>query len=58
MYVELFSAVHSSMLAKFGGNNGSIPWFLIDCGLAAGRAIQQIFLNATVKGCSSTFARL
>jgi len=53
-YKEMWTAIQESLMREFG-NIGSIQYFLTDFELAAIQAIQNVFPEAVVKGCSFHF---
>jgi hypothetical protein len=53
-YEEMFSAVRKELLLKFG-DIGAVNYVLTDFELAAIQAIQTVFPESTVKGCSFHF---
>lgn len=55
-YTELFTAVRTALLSKFG-SVGESKTFLLDFEIAAVNSIQTVFPDSTVKGCSFHLGR-
>ena len=53
-YVEMLTALRSALLSAFG-NIGSVRYVLTDFKLAALKAVQKVFPEVTVKGCTFQF---
>lgn len=53
-YVEMLTALRSALLSAFG-NIGSVRYVLTDFELAAVKAVQKVFPEVTVKGCTFHF---